>query len=137
MSTIKEIIDNIKYKPIKDKIKTDTEWFVNWVKEIIQDPEHYYTGEEFALTIRSFTYGYDIFTPSKILAWHRCHFNPLKKHYTNNSQEIGDAKHRHAMERLRKLIEGEDLGIYSLGNVRTVEDYGNFAGIDFKNKALK
>jgi hypothetical protein len=41
------------------------------------------------------------------------------------------------MERLRKLIEGEDLGNYSLGNVRTVEDYGNFAGIDFKNKALK
>jgi hypothetical protein len=109
----------------------------NWVKQIIQDPEHYYTGEEFALTIRSFTHGYDLFTPSKILAWHRCHFNPLKKHYTNNSQEIGDTKHRHAMERLRKLIEGEDLGIYSLGNVRTIEDYGNFAGIDFKNKTLK
>jgi glycosyltransferase involved in cell wall biosynthesis len=109
----------------------------NWVKQIIQDPEHYYTGEEFALTIRSFTYGYDIFTPSKILAWHRCHYNPLKKHYTNNSQEIGDAKHRHAMERLRKLIEGEELGIYGLGNYRTVEDYGNFAGIDFKNKVLK
>jgi hypothetical protein len=109
----------------------------NWVKNIIQDPEHYYTGEEFALTIRSFTNGYDIFTPSKILAWHRCHYNPLKKHYTNNSQEVGDAKHRHAMERLRKLIEGGDLGVYGLGSVRTIEDYGNFAGIDFKNKVLK
>jgi hypothetical protein len=109
----------------------------NWVKQIIQDPEHYYTGEEFALTIRSFTHGYDIFTPSRILAWHRCHYNPLKKHYTNNPQEVGNAKHRHAMERLRKLIEGEDLGIYGLGNVRTVEDYGNAAGIDFKNKVLK
>jgi hypothetical protein len=41
------------------------------------------------------------------------------------------------MERLRKLIEGEELGIYGLGNYRTVEDYGNFAGIDFKNKVLK
>jgi hypothetical protein len=77
-----------------------------------------------------------MFTPSKILAWHRCHFNPLKKHFTNNN-EVGDAKHRHAMERLRKLIKGEDLGIYGLGNVRTIEDYGNFAGVDFKNKVLK
>jgi hypothetical protein len=108
----------------------------NWVKDIIQDPEHYYTGEEFALTIRSFTHGYDLFTPSKILAWHRCHYNPLKKHFTDN-KEIGDAKHRHAIERLRKLIEGENLSIYGLGNVRTIEDYGNFAGIDFKNKILK
>jgi hypothetical protein len=108
----------------------------DWVKDIIQDPEHYYTGEEFALTIRSFTHGYDLYAPSKILAWHRCHYTPLKKHYTNNN-EVGDAKHRHAMERLRKLIEGGDLGIYGLGNARTIEDYGNYAGIDFNNKILK
>ncbi len=108
-----------------------------WIKEVEQDPEHYYTGEEFALTIRSFTYGYDIFTPTKILAWHRCHFNPLKKHYTNNSQEIGHSKHRHAMERLRRLIEGGDLGKYGLGITRTLQEYEDFAGIDFKNRKLK
>jgi hypothetical protein len=105
----------------------------NWVKDIIQDPEHYYTGEEFALTIRSFTHGYDLFAPSKILAWHRCHYNPLKKHFTNNN-EVGDAKHRHAMERLRKLIEGENLGIYGLGIERTLQQYEEFAKINLKNK---
>ena len=40
------------------------------------------------------------------------------------------------MERLRMLIEGEDLGMYGLGDIRTIEQYGEFANIDFKNKKL-
>lgn len=108
----------------------------DWVKEIIQDPEHYYTGEEFALTLRSYTHGYDLFAPSKIVAWHRCHPSVPKKHYNNNPKEIADKKHSHAMERLRKLIEGGDLGIYGLGNIRTLSDYENFAKIDLKHKLV-
>jgi hypothetical protein len=107
-----------------------------WVVEVEQDPEHYYTGEEFALTIRSYTHGYDIFTSSQIIAWHRAHPSTPKKHYNNNPEEIANGKHRHAIERLRMLIEGEDLGKYGPGNVRSVEQYGKFANIDFKNKKL-
>ena len=44
-----------------------------WNKTIMQDPEHYYSGEEFALTLRSYTHGYDLFTPDEIVVWHRCH----------------------------------------------------------------
>jgi hypothetical protein len=111
----------------------------DWVVEVEQDPEHYYTGEEFALTIRSFTKGYDIFTPTKILAWHRCHTSVffVPKHFNNNPEEIGHSKHRHALGRLRKLIEGGDLGKYGLGDIRTLEDYEDFAGVDFKNRTLK
>jgi hypothetical protein len=109
----------------------------SWVREIMQDPEHYYTGEEFALTIRSYTYGYDLYAPSKILAWHRCHPNVPKKHYNNNPKEIADSKHSHAMERLRRLIEGGDLGNYGLGTIRTLNEYEQYAGIDFKTKSIK
>jgi hypothetical protein len=34
------------------------------------------------------------------------------------------------------LIEGGDLGKYGLGSKRTLEQYGEYAGIDFKNKRL-
>jgi len=107
-----------------------------WIIDIEQDPEHYYTGEEFALSIRSYTHGYDIYTTNQIVAWHRAHPVVPKKHYNNNPEEIANAKHRHAMERLRMLIEGEDLGMYGLGDIRTIEQYGEFANIDFKNKKL-
>ena len=107
-----------------------------WIIDIEQDPEHYYTGEEFALSIRSYTHGYDIYTPHQIIAWHRAHPKTPKKHYNNNPEEISNAKHRHAIERLRMLIEGGDLGKYGPGNIRTIEQYGEFANIDFKNKKL-
>ena len=32
-----------------------------WNRVVTQDPLHYYTGEEFALTLRSFAHGYDLF----------------------------------------------------------------------------
>jgi hypothetical protein len=35
------------------------------------------------------------------------------------------------------LIEGNgDLGIYGTGNVRTVDQYAKFAGVDFKTKTI-
>ena len=109
----------------------------NWVVEVKQDPEHYYTGEELALTIRSYTKGYDIFTPNHIVAWHRAHPKTPKKHFNNNSEEIALTKHRHAISRLKMLIEGiGDLGEYGVGNVRTIDQYAEFAKIDFKTKTV-
>lgn len=104
-----------------------------WIREIENDPEHYYTGEEFALSIRSFTHGYDIYQPTKIISWHRT--NPNHIHHfkvVNNNDE----KHAHAMTRLRKLIFNEDLGKYGLGNQRTLQEYENFAKINIKEKRV-
>ena len=108
----------------------------NWVVEVKQDPEHYYTGEEFALTIRSYTKGYDIYTPSQIIAWHRSHNSTPKKHYNNSPEGIAHKKHKHAVNRLKILIEGGDLGEYGVGNIRSIEDYENFAKINFKNRTI-
>lgn len=132
-------VRSTEFKPVNVKILYGGFIFseIKWIKEIEQDPEHYYTGEEFALAIRSYTHGYDIYTPSHVIAWHRCHFIPLPKHYTNNPEQIGSSMHRKAMVRLKYLIEGTgDLGKYSIGKERTIEDYGKFAGIDFKSKKL-
>jgi len=107
-----------------------------WVVDVEQDPEHYYTGEEFALAIRSYTHGYDMYTPSQIVAWHRTHNAVPKKHYNTAPSEEASQRHRKAIERLRMLIEGGDLGKYGLGNQRTLQQYGEYAGIDFINKRL-
>ena len=105
----------------------------DWIQTIKNDPEHYYTGEEFALSIRSFTHGYDIYQPTKTISWHRS--NPNHIHHFKIVDD-NDERHAHAIGRLRKLIHNEDLGIYGLGNSRTLQEYENFAKINIKEKRV-
>ena len=105
-----------------------------WVKDIENDPLHYYTGEEFALSIRSYTHGYNIFLPKEIYAWHRVHEQGQHKHHF--SVFNGDDLHIQAMDRLKLLIENGDLGIYGLGKKRSLKEYEDFAGINIKNKEV-
>ena len=130
---------DIKYKPTSITLLYGGFIFTagEWVQEVEQDPLHYYTGEEFALAIRSYTFGYDFFTPSQIIAWHRAHPQVPKKHFNNNEKIIADKYHTAAMERLRKLIMGNDLGKYGVGNIRTLQEYETFANIDIKNQIVK
>ena len=104
-----------------------------WIKDIKNDPEHYYTGEEFMLSIRAYTKGYNIYQPKEAISWHRN--NPEHKHH-HGIFEDHDSRHKHAMERLRMLIEGEDLGEYGLGKERTLADYENLAGINLKQRRV-
>lgn len=129
---------NINFTPTKIKILYGGFVFTDgkWVKTVEQDPEHYYTGEELALAIRSYTHGYDLFTPSQIVAWHRAHRKPLPKHFTINSEEVGKEKHNVAMVRLRKLVENGNLGKYGAGTKRTVSMFEKYAGLDFKNRLV-
>jgi len=104
-----------------------------WIIDIKNDPEHYYTGEEFMLSLRAYTKGYNIYQPTKAYSWHRN--NPKHIHH-HGVFEDHDKRHKHAMVRLKKLIEGEDLGEYGLGNVRTIEEYEKFAKINLKEKRV-
>jgi hypothetical protein len=105
----------------------------SWYRDVKNDPEHYYTGEEFALSIRSYTHGYDIYQPSRIVSWHKS--GPDHVHHFK-ALPTGDDLHRRAMGRLKLLIEGGDLGRYGLGNSRTLQDYENFARINIKEKKI-
>lgn len=108
----------------------------DWVVAVKQDPNHYYTGEEFALAIRSFTHGYDLYTPKRFICWHRSHNSPNIKHWTATSQDIGTKLHKKAMARLKMLIEEEFFGEYGLGKERTIQDYCDFSGVNFKTKTV-
>jgi len=111
-----------------------------WNDEVRQDPEHYYWGEEFALTLRSYTNGYDLFLPEEIVAWHMEHLNgPPRRHWEHGEHVVAE-KNRLAFERLRKLAYSDDmqdqrvLGRYGLGTRRSRSDYEHFAGMDLRNK---
>jgi len=111
----------------------------DWNLEVMQDPEQYYTGEEFALTLRSYTWGYDLFDAEHVVVWHRSHPVPNRKHFKDNE----DARvHRHndlAYSRLRTLLAGDprgELGRFTLGQLRDLESYRVFSGLDCKHRTI-
>lgn len=110
-----------------------------WNKEVQQDPEHFYTGEEFALTLRSFTKGYELFDPNQIALWHRLHPAPNRKFKDDNTETATLQRHQQGVNRLNLLIDGDPnglLGEFALGDIKTLEDYKNFSGIDCVNRTI-
>ena len=112
----------------------------SWTEEVRQDPEHYYWGEELAVTVRSYTHGYDLFLPDEIVAWHMEHRNGPPRRHWEHGKTVVEAKNRVAFDRLRKLVysddarEQESLGRYGLGSQRSLQDYERYAGMDLRNK---
>ncbi len=108
-----------------------------WCAEVPQDPDHYYWGEEFNVTVRSFTWGYDLFLPSEVVAWHMLHTDAPPRRHWEHGEEVIQQRNKVAYERLHRLIYsagGHDLGPYSLGRARSVHDYEIYAGFSFQSK---
>ncbi|MEM1110352.1 MAG: GlcNAc-transferase family protein [Pseudomonadota bacterium] len=108
-----------------------------WNIEVPQDPEHYYWGEEFNITVRSFTWGYDLFLPSEVVAWHMHHLGAPPRRHWEHGQDVIRERNRTAFARLHRLIYskgGYQLGPYGLGRHRSLRDYEHYAGFDFTRK---
>lgn len=104
-----------------------------WNIEVRQDPEHLYSGEEFALSVRSYTCGYDLFNPRHVVAWTRHHPQPNKKFISHHDETEVRRRHGVATKRLRTLLSGDPDRIllpYSVGAVRSVDEYSTWSDLD-------
>jgi len=117
-----------------------------WAKEIKHDPDIYFSGEELNLTVRSYTHGYDMFHPHKLVVWHSTmrEERPGMLKWDDDSKLGIDwwNKQEYARKKIRVLLRTEedsniDLTGYDLGTVRTLRDYEKYAGFNFKNKAVQ
>jgi hypothetical protein len=117
-----------------------------WAKEVKHDPNIFFAGEELNLTVRSFTHGYDLFHPHRVVIWHATmREERTGKLVWDDQNKVGDGTwwkgNNIARSRIRKLLGVEDnehdLTGYDLGTVRTVRDYEKYAGIHFKNKSFQ
>jgi len=119
-------------------------------QECNYDPELYFTGEEISLSIRSFTLGYDLFHPHRTVIWHEYTRAGRTKHwddFNSSNKTTGvvaqtwdtiDSKSKNRVRVLLKQMTDPtiDLGKYTLGTVRSLEDYELYAGINFKLNLL-
>ena len=102
-------------------------------KEVLHDPDMYFYGDELAMSIRLYTYGYNVYSYGESYIYHQ---------YERKNQEFPSVANAmsNELDRLYSLLgisnKNIDMGIYGLGNKRTLEEYQKFAGVDFKNKII-
>lgn len=117
-----------------------------WAKEIKHDPDIFFAGEELNLSVRSFTHGYDLFHPHRVVIWH------ATMREERDGMLIWDDQYKRGEDawwkendrgraKIRQMLRVEDNGFdltgYDLGTVRTLRDYEKYAGIHFKNKSFQ
>ena len=108
-----------------------------WNVEVPQDPAHYYWGEEFSITVRSFTWGYDLFLPSEVVAWHMNHRDAAPRRHWEQGEGVVRERNQEALNRLGRLVYasgGDSLAPYGLGYARTLRDYEIYAGFDLQRR---
>jgi hypothetical protein len=122
----------------------------SFVRDVPQDPNHYFATEEVVMTVRAYTHGYDMFHPHRPLLWH---------YYGARSPKVWDdlaadpasgghtgtyvdervlASARRAMSLLGLSIEdGEALDRrFGLGMARTLLEYETYAGLSFSLRGV-
>jgi hypothetical protein len=116
-----------------------------WAREVKHDPDIYFSGEEINLTVRSYTHGYDMFHPHKLVVWH----STMREERSGMLKWDDDAKlgvdwwnrQNIARAKIRQLFRVEDNGYdltgYDLGTARTIEDYETYAGVNFKTRSVQ
>jgi hypothetical protein len=108
--------------------------------EVQHDPEFYFHGEEISITVRAYTYGYDLFHPHKVLIWHEYTRKGRTKQWDDDKDWHKKNVACHIKNRQLLGVDGETYdGDYSewFGTERTIRDYEKYAGLLFSKRAIQ
>lgn len=113
------------------------------VYEVPYDPFFYFNGEEQAFALRLFTKGWDMFHIPQLPVYHMYRAAEEKSRPIHWDEDQDEARNTRwyeleavAKDRFKDLIKGKPMGMYGLGDYRTVEDYAAYSGIDYVNKTI-
>jgi hypothetical protein len=107
-------------------------------REVPYDPNIYFMGEELTMSARAYTWGYDLFHPTEVLAWHYYIRQDSPRHWNDHIGADG-ARSWHARDlasrrRVVNLLRYQGTGRYGFGPVRSLAEYAAYAGCDFERR---
>jgi hypothetical protein len=101
----------------------------SFVRDIPYDDAIFFGGEEPMLTLRAWTHGYNIFHIGNIKVYHCWGKNyggivfwDVRKDYIEETKQY-----------ISRMIQGEIVGKYGIGNVRSIQQYIDYSGLDYFN----
>lgn len=105
-----------------------------FTQEVPHDPRLYFIGEEYTISVRAFTWGYDIFYPNKMIAWHQYTRSDRNTHWEDHEKWYF---HDHESRRLIKNQFNKNnknkiplyISKYGLGQIRTMAEYEKLSKI--------
>ncbi len=109
--------------------------------EVQHDPDYYFHGEEISISVRAYTWGYDLFHLHKVLIWHYYtrkgsikQWDDDKSWYLKNDYSHYKNRKLFGMEEDGKDVYFSDFGF---GPKRTLEQYERYSGISFKKRGVQ
>jgi len=98
-------------------------------------------GEEILIAARAFTHGFNIVTARNHLVWHLYHsgqpYHLARRHHAwADWPDLWPTLDKESRLEVKSIFELERIGEDALGSVRTLSEFGVFAGLDFKNKKV-
>jgi hypothetical protein len=105
------------------------------VSEVPYDSEISFFGEEVCFAMRSWTRGWDIYSPSKNIVYHFYSRGGYSKIWKDRNlrgiswKEIEDISYA----KQKRILCGEEEGVFGAGSVRTLEEYEMFTNTNFKD----
>lgn len=119
-----------------------------FIHEVPYDPDIYFGGycEETTMSVRAWTSGYDFFSPYRQYIWHEYTREGRPKHWEDHGKKsktnkTSGERDSYARKKTRQIFGQEKndirLGKFGLGKKRTLKQYEDFCGFDFKNCELQ
>lgn len=105
--------------------------------EITPNPKIAFWGEEPLIAIRAFTHGFDLVVPFRDVLWHLYasgkDFKYVRRHHTwKDFPDIWTALDSQSKIEYFRIVTEREIGPYALGSSRSLDDYEQFAGLDFR-----
>jgi hypothetical protein len=113
------------------------------IERVPYDPWLQRHGEESSMSVRLWTHGYDFHCPNQVIMWHRA----ARGARVTEIEMMADYEKRAERSAMRAcvLLAGQtsddpeivqDLEHYGLGSARTLSQYQEWAGVDFRGQAF-
>jgi len=99
------------------------------------DPLIYFYGEEISFSARSFTHGWDSFSPNLRVINHYYDRSGCPKQWDDDATWF--EKDSLSVQRVKDLFSGKDLGSYGFGMRRSLKEFEEFSGINFKDRIIQ
>lgn len=105
--------------------------------EITPNPKIAFWGEEPLIAARAFTHGFDLVMPFRDVLWHLYisgrEFKYVRRHHAwMDFPDIWGKLDSESKTEYFRIMTQREIGPYALGSVRSLDEYEQFAGLDFR-----